>query len=488
MPAPRHIAVLGGGLTGLSSAFHLSRRFPDASITLLERQSKLGGWVRSDKVIVENVGSGGSPATVLLEGGPRTLRPNAKSVLELINLLGLDSAVITTSKSSPAAKTRFLQIPELPGLLPIPSSVASLLSSPLRSILLTAVGREIFRRSNRPKGIKDESLDRFMTRRFGEPFARTFGSALIHGIYATDSKKLSVRAAFPSLWEAEERGWGSVVVGFLRGSKFKLKSDYDLGGTIQLMHNASVYSFRGGMQTLTNALELSLSVRPNVKILRDTQVSSLRLQKSKAFEISLSSGAALSPTHVISTLSLPVLQNILPDPGALPHLTANPYSSVTVVNLVFPAPPSEIHPEGFGYLIPRPTTGYSSESPRFLGTVFDSCSLSAQDTPAPLTKLTVMMGGPYPALTEEHMSLPFIKRHLEDHLQRSLPDPVYWKVRRNDNCIPTLTPGHLERMQELRNVLWERWEGRLEVIGAGVGGVSVGDCVDAGKRAGEAWS
>jgi protoporphyrinogen/coproporphyrinogen III oxidase len=159
-----------------------------------------------------------------------------------------------------------------------------------------------------------------------------------------------------------------------------------------------------------------------------------------------------------------------------------------VANLVFPAPPSEIHPEGFGYLIPRPASDYSHISPAILGTVFDSCSLHAQDTSIQITKLTVMMGGPYPSLTAENTSLSFIMRTLEEHLQRRLPDPIFWKVWRNENCIPTFTPGHLERMEEMRNVLRDRWEGRLEVIGASVGGVSVGDCVEASKRAGESWS
>jgi oxygen-dependent protoporphyrinogen oxidase len=172
----------------------------------------------------------------------------------------------------------------------------------------------------------------------------------------------------------------------------------------------------------------------------------------------------------------------------LPHLTANPSSSVSVVNLVFPLPPSEIHPEGFGYLIPRPASDYSQTVPGILGTVFDSCSLHAQDTSTQLTKLTMMMGGPYPSPVSESVSLPFIMRNLEEHLQRRLPDPVFWKVWRNEECIPTLMPGHLERMEEMRNVLRDRWEGRLEVIGAGVGGVSVGDCVEAGKRAGERWT
>lgn len=49
-------------------------------------------------------------------------------------------------------------------------------------------------------------------------------------------------------------------------------------------------------------------------------------------------------------------------------------------------------------------------------------------------------------------------------------------------------PGHLERMAEMRSVLEDKvWGGRMEVIGAGVGGVSVGDCVEAGKRAGARW-
>jgi oxygen-dependent protoporphyrinogen oxidase len=78
---PEKISVLGGGITGLSSAFYLSRRFPFARIFLLERQNRLGGWVQSERVQVPSgIGS------VLLEGGPRTLRPNGKSVLELVGL------------------------------------------------------------------------------------------------------------------------------------------------------------------------------------------------------------------------------------------------------------------------------------------------------------------------------------------------------------------------------------------------------------------
>lgn len=97
---PGSIAVLGGGLTGLSAAFHLSRRFPTTRIVLINRDTRFGGWVRSEKV---RLTLGSREAEVLLEAGPRTLRPNAPSVLELVCGPMSHSAVLLTA----AAKTRF---------------------------------------------------------------------------------------------------------------------------------------------------------------------------------------------------------------------------------------------------------------------------------------------------------------------------------------------------------------------------------------------
>ena len=81
--APTSIAVIGGGISGMSAAFHLSRRFPQASIILLERSAREGGWIRSRRVEVKD--NDGNKATMLLEAGPRTLRPNSKAVLELVS-------------------------------------------------------------------------------------------------------------------------------------------------------------------------------------------------------------------------------------------------------------------------------------------------------------------------------------------------------------------------------------------------------------------
>jgi oxygen-dependent protoporphyrinogen oxidase len=69
-----------------------------------------------------------------------------------------------------------------------------------------------------------------------------------------------------------------------------------------------------------------------------------------------------------------------------------------------------------------------------------------------------------------------------------LPDPLLCRVHHHHDCIPVPTVGHVERMGELLKVLREEpWEGRLEVVGAGVGGVSMGDCVRAGREVGKNW-
>ena len=79
-PESPSIAVLGGGITGLASAYFLSRDLPNAKITLFEASSRLGGWLHSRSV---DVGSG----SVVFEQGPRNLRPtmpNGFLTLELV--------------------------------------------------------------------------------------------------------------------------------------------------------------------------------------------------------------------------------------------------------------------------------------------------------------------------------------------------------------------------------------------------------------------
>ena len=77
---PQNIAILGGGITGLASAYYLSKELPSARITLYEASDRMGGWLQSKHV---DVGNG----KVVFEQGPRTLRPRTPAGLVTLKLV-----------------------------------------------------------------------------------------------------------------------------------------------------------------------------------------------------------------------------------------------------------------------------------------------------------------------------------------------------------------------------------------------------------------
>lgn len=437
-----------------------------------------------------------------------------------MNLLGLTDQLVLVSRTTPAAQNRYLHLPGNTGLSPIPSSFFALLTSPLGRTMLEGVLWDMWQSANMSKSSiveGDESVYSFLERRFGAEFARTFGSAFVHGVYAADARQLSVKAAFPDLPALAEKGSGSVVRGGIASGieyLFGYKEDsveekarkegrpYDLGDVNALMQGVSVFSLKEGLQQLVKALEERLAGLKNVQIVKGSPV--VEIQEGELFEVRTAPGQTYAATHLVSALPLPALERVLvnsPTVTPLPHLTANKTSTVVVVNLVFSVPPEKLHPAGFGYLVPRPAAEYGStsggdgaregENPLgVLGTVFDSCALAAQDSNAlHFTKMTTILGGPY-ALPSSSSLVPDLLSTLKTQLAITgeMPEPVLVRVHHHEGCIPVPGVGHLKRMEEVKEMLkGDGWEGRLEVIGAGVGGVSVGACVEAGRNVGLKW-
>ncbi|HSX11166.1 MAG TPA: protoporphyrinogen oxidase [Chlamydiales bacterium] len=209
------IIILGGGITGLSAAHALSRKYPDAQITLLEKENRLGGWIRTSH-------EGG----FLFEQGPRTFPFNrSPHLLSLIQDLKLE--IITA-----APQKRYLYID---GRL---RSIASLLPS-----LLPYLIREPF---IAPATSEDESIYDFAARRFSPKIAETFFDPLTLGIYAGDIRKLSIRSCFPFLYNWE-RTKGSII----RALLFSKKGPKTQKG---------LFTVAGGMEALIQALQKQLPV------------------------------------------------------------------------------------------------------------------------------------------------------------------------------------------------------------------------------------
>ena len=214
VPQAKRVVILGGGISGLTAAWTLRHLGNNNPITLIDRAPHPGGWIKT-----ERSGEGGH----LFERGPRGFRPtgtSGTSVLRLLDELQCQHEAIGTD---PAGVSRWLWFDGQ--LQQLPDGLMSLLTTPIGRQLLAAVIREPFQPRRRDaataaeRELEDESIDAFARRRFGPFVADKLFDAMVGGIFAGDSRKLSVASCFPILVDLE-RQHGSVVVGMLQNSLF----------------------------------------------------------------------------------------------------------------------------------------------------------------------------------------------------------------------------------------------------------------------------
>lgn len=152
--------------------------------------------------------------------------------------------------------------------------------------VISAILKEPFR-PRRRDDVVDESLDSFIRRRFGADVAENLVSAIIHGIYAGDTRQLSVRSVMGSLWDLEKK-YGSVVLGLLRGGMKKSDGERKLEDEVErglgnewmtkYVKGVSVYSLRGGLETVVGRMERELRDSRNVEVRKKFSVEGMKTE------------------------------------------------------------------------------------------------------------------------------------------------------------------------------------------------------------------
>ncbi len=282
----KKVVVLGGGLAGLSHAAALRGK---AHVTLLEKENRLGGVIRTIK-----------KEGFLFEEGPHSIR----AAPSMIAGLGLEKEILLAEKK---AQKRYVY------------REGKLRSFPTPFAFPLALWRELFA----PKGREeDESIASFVERRFGKSFLDHLVEPFVVGIYAGKCRDLSMRSSFPHFF-AKERKSGSL----LRSSLFEKRD------------KSVIFSFRNGMETLVQALAAQIQgeVRLNCKV--------TRIERGAVY----AGKEVFEADEVISTLPAPALAKIVQQEVA-ERLAALPYQSLAIVGFGFHGP--VLKHEGFGYLLP----------------------------------------------------------------------------------------------------------------------------------------
>ena len=286
------IAVLGGGIAGLTAAFHLQQ---EHDVVLFEASDRLGGNVHTEEI-------GGC----LVEWGPQAFLDNEPRTLELVERLGLkDRLVRPTDEAARRFVWRDGKLRALP-LKPWQFLFSSCL--PLRARM------RVLREPKAPgPPDRDESVHDFAARRIGQGAAEILVDAMVSGIWAGDPRRLSVRSAFPKL-HALERDYGSLIKG-AKGRAFGPKG--------------VLTSFDRGMQVLIDALGEQVDARLAAPVER---------VDFDDFD------------YVLSTIPAPRLAEI--SRGELSELLQRiPTAPLAVVGLVLREP---VHvPHAFGFLAPH---------------------------------------------------------------------------------------------------------------------------------------
>ena len=397
----------------------------------------------------------------LLEFGPQSFNATS-ALLNLCRELHIDDQLL----QAPPAAPRYVLVKGTLRPVPLnpPAFIASSLFNPLTKL---RVLRDILGRSSPPKS--DESVAAFTRRKFSRELLDKLVGPFVSGIYAGDPEKLSLRCAFPQLYEAEKSA-GSVIRGLLFSARKRGAS----------AEKPTLQTFREGNETLISALAASLgsNLRCGVTAQRVRRTAASRDSKTDTptFEVTVLANDRdellttdrlifATPAHQAATL----LRHV--DPQFESALAPIAYAPVALVSLGYPKSALRHSLEGFGFLVPR------SSGLRILGTVWNS-SLFPNRAPDGHVLLTSFVGGttdPGAVALPESEIVATVHRELTSILGISQP-PSFSHVQGWQRAIPQYNLGHLQSMNQLSEI--QNKHQSIRLIGNYLRGPALGACIE----------
>ncbi|HEX7056251.1 MAG TPA: protoporphyrinogen oxidase [Bacilli bacterium] len=464
----KHVIVVGGGVSGLSAAFYMqklsARHGNGLAITIVEENAQFGGKIktlRKDNYIIER--------------GPDSFLARKTAVIDLTRELGLENELVATNPK--AQKTYILhkgKLHKMPAglVLGIPTKVWPFVQTGLLSPLgkaRAALDLVLPRRA----GKEDESLGHFIERRLGTEVLAHIAEPLLAGIYAGETKSLSLMATFPQFYAAEQQH-RSLILGMLRG---KTKSAaVPLPPSLPPAAQKSMFlSYRQGLYTLVESLAMALGGAGQIF---GTSVLNIA-RKADAYAVKLSDGQELyADAVVVAAPAFAAAKMLASIPGS-GYLSQIPYVSVANVVLGFAQSDIGVAMDGSGFVIPRTE-----------GRTLTACTWTSakwlHTAPANKAVLRCYIGRAGAEVTGNLSDGEMIEKVRQEikEIMGITEKPLFAEVSRWEHAMPQYPVGHLARLAETRSAIREAAPG-IVLAGSGYNGVGIPDCIRQGKEAAE---
>jgi oxygen-dependent protoporphyrinogen oxidase len=320
----RDLVILGGGISGLSTAFYAARR--GIHPTIIESSPRLGGVIQTDTI-----------QDCVIEAGPDSFLASKPAALQLIEELGLKDEVIGSNDHLRVTYIRkggrFIPMPD--GLMMmVPTKIMPMALSPLMSWSTKfRMAREYFRK---PAQLPERSVADLIADHYGQEAVDYLAEPLLSGVYGGDPRELSASSVLAQFVEFESK-YGSLTRGMLERRKNTPPS-----GPLFRTLKRGLGSLVEALQTQTAADIIHGAARAVRRI-----DSGFRIELEDAGTIDAHQLAVSTPAWragaVLETLDAPLAD----------LLKRVAYNSSTIVALGYDRQAVRHPLNGFGFLVPK---------------------------------------------------------------------------------------------------------------------------------------
>jgi len=451
----KKVAIIGGGISGLTAAYRLSQselaRKGQLEIHVYEASPRFGGVIQTER-----------QKGLLMERGPDSFITAKPAALELCKELGLEGQFLETN---PKQRQSFILSRDK--LIPVPKGfylmAPAKISEAIKTPLLSWRGKirmacEFFIPPK--KNAEDESLASFVRRRFGRELLERIAQPMIAGIYTADPEELSLEATFPHFLKMEKEH-GSVIRALRKQKNTAMSAASGPRYSLFL-------SLSEGLGALVDRL---IERMPDVHFHASSKVT--RLEKGHLWKLVLEGGTSHEYAAICSALSAPLSAHLLK--GVANDLEANlikiPYENVATVNLVFRRKDIKHPLNGLGYVVA------AIEKKMTVGCTFSSVKFPDRVGNDGTVLLRAFLGGKASAdllkLDDEKVVQTVCKEVSKQLGIENAPKATL--VSRWQAAIPQYLVGHRKRVREIFEVI-DQIPG-LYLTGNAYGGTGIPDCI-----------
>ena len=458
----KRIAIIGGGISGLSAAFYLERARREGvnlDYVVYEASPRFGGSMFSEHV-----------DGCVVEAGPDSFLTEKPWAQTLARQIGLEDQLIGSNdaqrKTYILVNGKLVVIPD--GLMfMVPTKLLPILSTPLFSwgtkLRMAAEWLHPPRRSQH-----DETVASLVKRHYGSEMVDRLADPLLSGVYGGEASGLSVRAVLPRFANMEKTH-GSLGRAMLAARK-KMPAAIRSAKPLPLFT-----SMKNGMQQMVDGV--LAHIHP-AALRTSTPVRGLTLRDG-AWQVAAARDAE-SYDGIIIAVPAPVASNLLraTQPDLAHELGQIAYSSSVTVTLGYGKDVLEKLPPGFGFLVPR------TEGTRMLACTFVHVKFPHR-APPDRALLRVFLGG---SRDEQILALPdaqildVVRNELRQILGLTA-EPRFSRVYKWKGAMAQYGVGHLERLERIQRL--RATLPSLTLAGNAYRGIGVPDCILSGKDAAE---